>query len=301
MKGLHTNDIFISRPVSIVVSHLKQYSDSSVLRLERFTHIIRFESWFGQNSYEIGFSRHNFTTMTAPRGVVGGLIMSVANFDKFKEFKIQSRAFPIIRILQIPSDLPSRILEMRGINFIGEPNIGPLISVNSIKLLAQFTPLETGYASQNDGEVRNAPCSVSSYAGRPVLGGFFAILGRVLVKLAYDANGNATARQGNSITWTSYNYPVTVNAGSGSTAETVAFSYGPDRMRWQQMYTGNGTNETTNYVGGLLEVVLSGSVTDYRHYIYAGAEPVAVYSRKTSGVNTSATALGSPGKLHGHH
>jgi RHS repeat-associated protein len=103
---------------------------------------------------------------------------------------------------------------------------------------------------------------------------------------SYDANGNATARQGDSITWTSYNYPVTVNAGSGSTAEAVAFSYGPDRMRWQQMYTGNGTNETTNYVGGLLEVVSSGSVTDYRHYIYAGAEPVAVYSRKTSGVNT---------------
>ncbi len=103
---------------------------------------------------------------------------------------------------------------------------------------------------------------------------------------SYDGNGNATARQGNSITWTSYNYPVTVNAGSGSTAETVAFSYGPDRKRWQQMYTGNGTSESTNYVGGLMEVVSSGSVTDYRHYIYAGAEPVAVYSRKTSGVNT---------------
>jgi RHS repeat-associated protein len=102
----------------------------------------------------------------------------------------------------------------------------------------------------------------------------------------YDANGNATARQGNSIVWSSYNYPTTVNAGSGSTAETVAFAYGPDRKRWQQMYTGNGTSETTNYVGGLLEVVSSGSVTDYRHYIYAGAEPVAVYSRKTSGVNT---------------
>ncbi len=79
---------------------------------------------------------------------------------------------------------------------------------------------------------------------------------------------------------------MTVNAGSGSTAETVAFSYGPDRKRWQQMYTGNGTNETTNYVGGFVEVVSSDSVTDYRHYIYAGAEPVAVYSRKTSGVNT---------------
>ncbi len=99
----------------------------------------------------------------------------------------------------------------------------------------------------------------------------------------YDANGNATTRQGNSIIWSSYNYPTTVNAGSGSTAETVAFSYGPDRKRWQQMYAGNGTSETTNYVGGLMEVVSSGSTTTYRHYIYAGSEPVAVYARSSAG------------------
>lgn len=102
---------------------------------------------------------------------------------------------------------------------------------------------------------------------------------------AYDANGNATSRQGDSITWSSYNYPITVNAGSGSTAETVAFEYGPGRQRWQQSYTGNSTTETTNYIGGLLEMVISGSVTDYRHYIYGGTGAVAVYSRKTTGVN----------------
>jgi RHS repeat-associated protein len=97
---------------------------------------------------------------------------------------------------------------------------------------------------------------------------------------SYDANGNATARQGNAITWSSYNYPTTVNAGSGSTAETVAFSYGPDRRRWQQMYSGNGTNETTNYVGGLMEVIVGGA---YRHYIYAGSEPVAVFAVSSAG------------------
>jgi RHS repeat-associated protein len=103
---------------------------------------------------------------------------------------------------------------------------------------------------------------------------------------SYDANGNAITRQGSTITWSSYNYPTTISAGSGPTAETVAFFYGPDRQRWQQMYTGNGTQETTNYIGGLLEVVASGSVTDYRHYISLGGEQIAVYSRKTSGGNT---------------
>lgn len=103
---------------------------------------------------------------------------------------------------------------------------------------------------------------------------------------SYDANGNVITRQGSTISWSSYNYPTTINAGSGSTAETVAFSYGPDRQRWQQMYTGNGSQETTNYIGGLLEVVASGSVTDYRHYINVAGEQIAVYSRKSSGTNT---------------
>jgi RHS repeat-associated protein len=102
----------------------------------------------------------------------------------------------------------------------------------------------------------------------------------------YDPNGNATSRQGSSIAWSSYNYPTTVNAGSGSTAETVGFAYGPDRARWLQTYSGNGTQETTDYVGSLLEVVTSGGVTDYRHYINAGGEHVAVYSRKSNGTNT---------------
>jgi len=105
-------------------------------------------------------------------------------------------------------------------------------------------------------------------------------------KYSYDANGNAITRQGATISWSSYNYPTTINAGSGSTAETVSLSYGPDRGRWQQSYVGNSTQETTDYVGGLMEVVSSGGVTDYRHYINAGGEQIAVYSRKSSGTNT---------------
>ena len=105
-------------------------------------------------------------------------------------------------------------------------------------------------------------------------------------KGSYDANGNALTRQGSTIGWTSYNYPTVVSAGVGSTAEVVSFLYGPARQRWQQAYSGNGINETTNYIGGLLEQVVSGGVTNYRHYIYAGSEPVAVYSRTSAGTNT---------------
>ena len=103
---------------------------------------------------------------------------------------------------------------------------------------------------------------------------------------SYDANGNALTRQGSSIAWSSYNYPTSISAGSGSTAETVALSYGPDRKRWQQVYVGDRVTETTDYVGSALEIVSSSGVTDYRHYIYAGGQAVAVYSRKSSGTNT---------------
>ena len=102
---------------------------------------------------------------------------------------------------------------------------------------------------------------------------------------SYDANGNVTSRQGSSIGWSSYNYPTAISAGSGSTAENVAFSYGPDRQRWQQSYSGNGTTETTSYVGGLMEVVTSGGVTTYRHYVAGNGSTVAVYSRSSSGTN----------------
>jgi RHS repeat-associated protein len=106
---------------------------------------------------------------------------------------------------------------------------------------------------------------------------------------SWDANGNATARQGQSISWASYNYPGTIYAGSGSTEERVDFNYGPDRKRWSQTYYtySPSSYETTDYIGGLLEMVFgSAPGTTYRHYIYAGSEPVAVYARTTTGTNT---------------
>jgi RHS repeat-associated protein len=96
-----------------------------------------------------------------------------------------------------------------------------------------------------------------------------------------------TNRMGvNLQSWSSYNYPTWVSTEGLQNAENISFNYGPDRQRWYQGYSGNGITEYTYYVGSALEVVLSGGVTNYRHYIYAGNEPVAVYSRLSSGTNT---------------
>jgi RHS repeat-associated protein len=107
----------------------------------------------------------------------------------------------------------------------------------------------------------------------------------------YDANGNMTSRAGSTISWSSYNYPTNINASDVTGAEEVQLSYGPDRQRWKQIYTAPGTTENTYYVGGLVDVVFSGGITNYRHYIYVGKEPVAVYSRTSSSVNTMSYML----------
>jgi len=49
--------------------------------------------------------------------------------------------------------------------------------------------------------------------------------------------------------------------------------------------------ESTFYIGGLMDIVIQGSTTNYRHYIYAGSEPIAVYSRTSAAVNTMSYML----------
>jgi RHS repeat-associated protein len=109
---------------------------------------------------------------------------------------------------------------------------------------------------------------------------------------SYDANGNMIDRasSGQNIYWYSFNYPLSISGTDTTGSEEVQFQYGPDRQRWKQLYTGPSTTETTYYVGNggspaaaQLEVVTSGGITTYRYYINAGSEPIAVYSRSSSG------------------
>ncbi len=109
---------------------------------------------------------------------------------------------------------------------------------------------------------------------------------------AYDANGNMTNRASSTpnIAWSSYNYPIDISATDATGAEEVQLSYGPDRQRWKQIYTGGPTGtETTYYIGGLVDLVFIGGVANYRHYIYAGGETVAVYNRTAAGNTMSYT------------
>jgi RHS repeat-associated protein len=109
------------------------------------------------------------------------------------------------------------------------------------------------------------------------------------VNYAYDDNGNMTSRAGASITWTSYNYAASMPVPGG----TATFSYGANRnyIVSTMPHPDGGQAETTYYVGGLLEKSVRGSSDDWRHYVKANGQTVAIVSRKNSGTNAVTYSL----------
>jgi RHS repeat-associated protein len=140
--------------------------------------------------------------------------------------------------------------------------------------------LAMGYALNGNITSRSDVAAGAAWTYDPVRVHAVTQAGSSAYTYTYDANGNASSRNGYTVGWTSYNYPTSIS----TSTESVQFSYGPGRQRWQQNY--NNLAEVTEYVGGLLEHVFSGGTNTYRHYIYAGNEPVAVYSRTSTLINT---------------
>jgi RHS repeat-associated protein len=111
----------------------------------------------------------------------------------------------------------------------------------------------------------------------------------------YDANGNMTSRNGSSISYTSYNLPAVINAGTGTSS---TLSYGAFRNRYQQIAVTPTSTETTIYVAGLLEKVTRGGSIEYRHLIHGGKGAAAIYTRVAGGASSTyylhRDHLGSP-------
>lgn len=84
----------------------------------------------------------------------------------------------------------------------------------------------------------------------------------------YDANGNMATRNGSSLTWASYNLPLSINGAGGVSS---VFVYGPDRQRKQQTasYNSEGTSgtETTIYVFGLYEYETTPAQTHNKYWV----------------------------------
>jgi RHS repeat-associated protein len=121
-------------------------------------------------------------------------------------------------------------------------------------------------------EVRNGAASVATYS--------------------YDTNGNMTGGAGRSISWTSFNKALSINKGT----TTLSFAYDADHNRIKQV---NGTH-TTYYLspridaGNHYEKEIDGAGIEHKHYIYAGARSIAIYTKKSD--NTGETRY-----LHADH
>jgi RHS repeat-associated protein len=99
---------------------------------------------------------------------------------------------------------------------------------------------------------------------------------------SYDANGNLKTRNGKSLTWRSYNLPSLIN-GVGYSA---SFSYTPDRQRWRQVSGYASGNETTIYVGTLLEKLSTPVRKHWKHRIPTPSGEVQVIRRSDGTTET---------------
>ncbi len=106
-----------------------------------------------------------------------------------------------------------------------------------------------------------------------------------VTSFCYDPNGNTIAVNVNGVayglsTWTSFNQPSGIN----SSTSASQFFYDGNHQRYKQIASYSGTQQTTFYIGGLLEKVVTSAGTAYRHYIPAGNNEV-VYIRSSTGAN----------------
>jgi RHS repeat-associated protein len=104
--------------------------------------------------------------------------------------------------------------------------------------------------------------------------------GASTLSFCYDQNGNMTSRSGTAISWFANNLPKSIvkDANNSST-----FEYSPSGQRWKQVYRTAGSTSTHTYIGSLAERVVGPTTTDWKHYIYANGEAIAVYIRRTDG------------------
>lgn len=110
----------------------------------------------------------------------------------------------------------------------------------------------------------------------------------------YDANGNVATRNGQSLSWASFNLPTSLQASVGGSTYSSAFSYGPDHQLFQQNATYSNGTETTEYAGSLMEKISgtdTGGVTAWRHYVPTPSGLAVIVSRNSNGSTTTAYAL----------
>lgn len=137
---------------------------------------------------------------------------------------------------------------------------------------------DVGHFSYGAGSA--GPHAVTGVSGGP----------RGTMTYAYDGNGNMVRRGNSPLTWTSFNQPRQLGAGSSH----VRFGYGPDHTRVKQEQQEGNRRRSIHYVGPHFEVESEGDTRRYRATVFAYGR--AVYSQ----VETTPNGLEAYYLLHDH-
>ena len=108
-----------------------------------------------------------------------------------------------------------------------------------------------------------------------------SVSGTVNASYSYDANGNMTVRDGDTIVWSSFNKPTQITQGSN----TVSFEYGPDRARFKQTSSAG----TTLYIGSSFEKITLGTDVTNKHFIRVGGQTIAIHTTRSGSSTNSDT------------
>ncbi|MGB6354677.1 MAG: RHS repeat-associated core domain-containing protein, partial [Steroidobacteraceae bacterium] len=154
-------------------------------------------------------------------------------------------------------------------------------------ILGATTNLQMAYDPMGDITSRSDVAAGAAWTYDPVRKHAVTQAGSSAYTYTYDANGNATSRNGSTIAWTSYNYPSSV----ATSTESAVFNYGPNHQRWEMIYTGPAGTENTFYATPMFEKVYPGVLGIYRHYLYANNRPVVLITRTTASVITVQSLL----------
>ena len=142
---------------------------------------------------------------------------------------------------------------------------------------------KTGVGTYTYGSATVRPHAVTKVTG--------TLNGVVAPAYVYDNNGNLTSGAGRTLSYTSFNLPKSVTLGTAS----QSYYYDPEHVRFAMT---EGTANKTVYLnprwdaGTHFEKETKGAIDEYKHFIYAGGKPVAMYVVKrdnTAKINSTYT------------
>ncbi len=134
-------------------------------------------------------------------------------------------------------------------------------------------PLKTATYFANGNIQRKSDFGTGDYVYNPAKPHQVQSIPGIAGTFLYDLNGNMTSGDGRTLTWTSFNKPLSIVRGTSS----VSFAYGAEQDEIRQIAPG-----VTTYYVGAYEKKVKAAVTEFHHYIAVGKRRIALHITSSS-------------------